>query len=88
MSNEQPRFCQSCSMPLIGDEECGTGADGAKSADYCRYCYSDGEFTTDIDLDGMVGMCLQPMLEAHPEMSREEAETMLRTHLPQLKRWR
>ena len=42
---EQMHFCQSCGMPLLGEQDKGTEAGGARSEDYCTYCYQDGAFT-------------------------------------------
>lgn len=88
MQEEQLKFCQSCSMPMTTGDLHGTEADGSKSEDYCGYCYHNGAFTVDIDLEGMIEICLPPMIEAHPEMSPEEAKAMLETYMPQLKRWK
>lgn len=85
--NRQPHFCQSCSMPLVDTNLYGTNADGSRNAEYCMYCFQDGEFTSDTDMEGMINLCLGHLLKAHPEMSPESAEKMLREHLPQLKRW-
>ena len=38
-------FCQSCAMPMDKPELFGTEAGGARSADYCTYCYQNGKFT-------------------------------------------
>ena len=39
-----PQFCQSCGMPLMRTEDCGTNADGSTNFDYCQFCYKDGQF--------------------------------------------
>ena len=39
------KFCQSCSMPLSEGEESGTEAGGAKSKEYCKFCFKEGAFT-------------------------------------------
>ena len=38
-------YCQCCSMPIPDEEMHGTEADGSKSADFCKYCYDQGDFT-------------------------------------------
>ena len=38
-------ICQSCAMPLTSDDMFGTNADGSINEDYCKWCYTDGEFT-------------------------------------------
>lgn len=42
--NEAP-ICQSCSMPLVKDEDFGTNADAGKNTEYCAYCFQNGKFT-------------------------------------------
>lgn len=80
-------LCQSCGMPM--DESMfGSEADRSQSADYCHYCYRDGAFVDDVDLDGMIDVCVPHMLEAMPRLSKERAVEMLRGYLPQLKRWK
>ena len=40
------KFCQSCGMPMGDTNELfGTEKNGEKSADYCKYCYENGEHT-------------------------------------------
>ncbi len=65
-------FCQSCGMPLDRAEDMGTEADGAPSGEYCRYCYQAGAFTAP---EATMG-------------TRAEAEQMMRSWYPTLKRWR
>ena len=52
------KFCQSCGMPLT-PEILGTNADGSKNEDYCIYCYKDGAFTGDFNMEQMVEFCSQ-----------------------------
>lgn len=85
--NDQPRFCQSCSMPMVDETVYGTEAGGRHNHDYCMYCYQDGAFTAELQLGDMIRTCVPHMVEAHPGMTAESAETMLREYLPKLKRW-
>ena len=81
-------FCQSCGMPMTDPEAWGTEADGGKSADYCSYCYGEGAFLGDMNLDEMIDICAGPMAEHNPGMTLEEAKTAMRGFLPTLKRWK
>lgn len=84
----EERYCQSCAMPMGATGEMyGTNADGSKSGNYCKYCFENGEFTTDCTLDEMVEICVAHMTSAHPEMSEDEARKMMRAVFPKLKRW-
>lgn len=81
-------WCQSCGMPLDGREDLlGTNADGSKNEEYCAYCFKDGAFTANVSMEEMIAFCVEPMVKAHPEMTRETAEKLMRTHFPRLKRW-
>ena len=53
MNPEDMKFCQSCGMPM-SDEHFASEKDGSKSEDYCKYCYLDGEFTSDITMEEMI----------------------------------
>jgi hypothetical protein len=46
------------------------------------------KFTADVDLEGMITMCVPHMVEAHPDMTPEKATEMMREFLPKLERWR
>lgn len=84
-----PKLCQSCGMPL-GEETdlCGTELDGSKNADYCSYCYKDGDFTADLTMEEMINSCVPFMTAAHPELAPAKARAMMRAVLPNLKRWK
>ncbi|HWQ51279.1 MAG TPA: zinc ribbon domain-containing protein [Terriglobales bacterium] len=85
----EERFCQSCGMPMgRSDELYGTEKDGGKSADYCKYCYENGAFTSQCTVDEMVEICVPPMVEHSPGMTADAARTMMRQFLPTLKRWK
>lgn len=81
-------FCQSCGMPMQLDEHFGTDKDGSKSADYCCYCYSDGDFIDGgITLPEMIEFCSQKMAELGV-MPYEDAKKMNEQFMPLLKRWK
>lgn len=56
MEKKEMKLCQSCGMPLT-DNILGTNADGSKSEDYCIYCYKDGAFTGDFNMEQMAKYC-------------------------------
>ncbi len=80
-------FCQSCGMPIVDPATQGTEADGSPSDDYCKWCYQDGVYTYETDLDGMIEGCAPFMVE-HTGMSRDEAVSLMGAMLPNLKRWK
>ncbi|MCC8179796.1 MAG: zinc ribbon domain-containing protein [Planctomycetes bacterium] len=87
MSADQ-KFCQSCGMPVDDPAIQGTNQDQSLNPEYCIYCYKDGAYTSDMTLDQMIAMCVPHTVQAHPEMTAEKAEAMMREYMPQLKRWK
>ncbi len=87
---EERKFCQCCAMPLDKPEDKGTETDGTPSGDYCRYCYQNGAFTApDATMDDIIAFNLKFNEEnGHPFGPQEEAEKMMRSWFPTLKRWR
>ena len=87
----EPKFCQSCGMPLTEDI-LGTNADGSKSEDYCMYCYKDGAFTGDFTMEEMVEFCAQFVDEFNKNtgknLNKDEYKEVLRQFYPSLKRWK
>jgi hypothetical protein len=84
--------CQSCGMPMKIAEEFGTNNDGSRSEDYCVYCFKDGAFTSDYTLDEMIAHNIQYLdvynQDAEVKVTKDEAITQLKQHLPNLKRWK
>lgn len=75
-------------MPIPEPDLHGTEADGSTNAQYCKYCYSEGDFTAK-------GVSMDEFIEATADLeakalgcSREEAVSLMGTLLPHLKRWR
>lgn len=85
----EEKYCQSCGMPMGNtDEFYGTERDGAKSTDYCTYCYQNGSFIADCTMEQMIDFCVQPMVENSPGMTEAKAREMMKGFFPMLKRWR
>lgn len=75
-------------MPMQDESLYGTNADQTANPDYCRYCYKDGAFTAEMDLDEMIRVCLPHMVGANPDLTEADAVAMMREYLPTLKRWK
>jgi hypothetical protein len=85
----EEKYCQSCAMPMgESDEMYGTEKDGGKSADYCKYCYENGDFTFQGSMEEIIEICVPPTVEHSPGMTPEAAREMMRQFFPTLKRWR
>ncbi len=80
-------ICQSCGMPMPNEELFGTEKTGAKTDEYCTYCYQEGAFIGSTDtLEAMIEVCVPFMVkEGMPE---EQARKILGESLPHLKRWK
>lgn len=81
-------YCQCCSMPISDPMLHGTEADGSSAEHYCKWCYSEGDFTArDIDMDEFIEETAQFTADAMG-ISREEAVSLMATLLPHLERWK
>ena len=81
-------FCQSCAMPLGDDESLyGSNVDESRNIDYCRYCYEDGHFTSNISMEEMIEFCVPHMVKANPNMTEDMARELMQSFFPTLKRW-
>ncbi len=83
----EEKFCQSCSMPLTPDT-LGSEANGEKNPHYCQYCYQNGAFTGDMTMEQMIDFCVPHMVQAHPDMTPEQAKAQMSQFFPMLMRWR
>ncbi|WP_024620187.1 zinc ribbon domain-containing protein [Metaclostridioides mangenotii] len=81
------KFCQSCAMPMNEVDFCGKNKDTSLNEDYCKYCYDNGEFTSDVTMEQMIEICIPHMVSGNSEMTEEEARKMMNGFLPTLKRW-
>lgn len=84
-------WCQSCGMPLEQPEHFGTNKDGSANAEYCVYCFKQGEFTSDVTMDQMIELNLQYLDEFNKDsdvkFTTEQARASMREFFPTLKRW-
>ena len=76
--------CQCCGMPLE-DELIGRNEDGTLNEDYCKWCYSDGEYTYS-DMDELIDVCIPHMVKEG--FSEEQARAYMRETLPKLDYWK
>lgn len=83
----QGPFCQSCGMPMEKPEDFGTGAQGFRINDYCRYCFQNGSFTEPkMTMQGMIDKCVDIMAQ-QGIMPEEKARAWMAQVIPKLKRW-
>ena len=79
------KLCQSCGMPLGSADTFGTNADGSPNEDYCRYCYANGEFTSDVSMEEFIEHCSR--FASAGGMTAEEMKAYCEKLFPTLKRW-
>ncbi len=80
--------CQSCGMPLGDDpDNWGTEGDLSPAAEYCRFCYQDGNFTRpEQTVDEMVESSVS-FMTSDLGFEKAEAERMSNDVIRGLKRW-
>ncbi len=79
-------ICQSCSMPIMKDEQIGTNKDGSKNNDYCIYCYENGEFKDNVSMEEYIEMNVAFASQAG--MTEDEMREHCKNVFPTLKRWK
>ena len=77
-------ICQCCGMPL---EDCNISkeTDGIFNEEYCKWCYSDGEYTYD-NMDDLIDYCAEHM--ANESFSSEQVRAYMKDMLPKLNYWK
>ena len=80
------KICQSCGMPINSKEQLGRDKDGHTNYDYCKYCYSNGEFVDKVSMGEYIEMC--SMYSEQAGMTRDEMRAYCTNLFPTLKRWK
>ena len=77
-------ICQCCGMPL-DDSTISKEKDGTFNEEYCKWCYSEGEFTYD-NIDDLLNFCAEHM--AHENWTSEQVRAYMADMLPKLNYWK
>ncbi len=86
---EKERICQSCAMPMgQAVEFYGTNKDGSKNPNYCKFCYKNGSFTEECNMDEMIEMAAEYTARYNENMSLQTARQLMQGLFPSLKRWK
>ena len=80
------KICQSCGMPIFSDEQLGTEKDGSINVDYCKYCYTNGEFIDKVSMEEYIEICSQYPSQAG--LTKDEMTKYCQQLFPTLKRWK
>ena len=78
--------CQCCGMPLDEDSMISREVDGSYNEDYCKWCYTDGEFvykSKESLIDFLVSHMPNP-----DNLSDEERRAQFDKYLVTLKHWK
>lgn len=80
--------CQSCGMPLSEDfGNIGTNEDGSLMKEYCRFCFTDGNFTNpNQTLNEMIQSSIENMT-SDLKLPVEQATELANSFIPKLRRW-
>ena len=77
-------ICQCCGMPLE-DSNISKETDGFFNEEFCKWCYSDGDYTYD-NMDDLIEFCAGHMANEH--FSPEQVRAYMRDMLPKLEYWK
>ena len=79
-------ICQCCGMPLSEDEMISKEKDGTFNEDYCKWCYTNGEFVYKTK-ESLIDFLLKHM--PNPDnISEDERKRQFDSYLSTLKYWR
>ena len=80
------RICQSCGTPI---KIRGTNRDGSENQDYCRYCFENGQFTSNATMEEMIQHAIS--IKKELGASKEELDDVFQKYYAQfseLRRWK
>lgn len=78
-------ICQVCGMPLDDDGLLSREPDNSFNEEYCKWCYTDGEFTYK-SLDEILDFLASHM--SNDSFPPEQARAYFAKHLPELNYWK
>lgn len=77
-------ICQCCGMPL-DDSTLSKETDGSFNEDYCKWCYTDGEFKY-TSKEQLIDFCVKHM--ANESWPAEQVRAHMEAVVPNLKHWK
>lgn len=77
-------ICQCCGMPLE-DATISKEPDGAFNEEYCKWCYTDGEFKYESP-EQLIEFCVEHM--ASDAWPKEQVRAHMEAVVPQLRHWK
>lgn len=83
LGSPQNLICQCCGMPL-DDNSISKETDGSFNEEYCKWCYSEGNFVYN-DLEELIDFLVGHM--SNENWPAEQARAFFTDQLPKLKYW-
>ena len=77
-------ICQCCGMPL-DDSTISKETDGTFNEEYCKWCYTDGEFKYS-NKEQLIDFCVEHM--ANENWSAEQVRAHMEAVIPKLNHWK
>ena len=90
MNETAVKICQSCSMPMTVTEHFGTNGNGSPNTDYCCFCFQNGNFTHNLNMQETIANSVSFYGSAKIDgrtLTKDELALKMHTLLPTLKRW-
>ncbi|MBR6646479.1 MAG: helix-turn-helix domain-containing protein [Clostridia bacterium] len=84
LGSPQQLICQCCGMPLE-DSNISKETDGFFNEEYCKWCYSDGEYTYE-NMDDLIDFCAEHMKNEY--ISDSQVREYMKEMLPKLNYWK
>ena len=84
LGSPQKLICQCCGMPL-DDSTISKETDGEFNEDYCKWCYTDGEFKYK-SVEQLIDFCTEHM--ASDSWPAEQVRAHMEAVVPNLKHWK
>ncbi len=85
LGSPQKLICQCCGMPLEDDAILSREPDGTINEDYCKWCYTDGEFVYK-SLEEITDFLVKRL--SSDKWPEAEARAFFEAELPRLKHWK
>lgn len=83
LGSPQKLICQCCGMPL-DDSTISKESDGAFNEEYCKWCYTDGDFIYK-DVNQLIDFLTEHM--SNDNFPKEQARAYFEEQIPKLRHW-
>ena len=84
LGSPQKLICQCCGMPL-DDSSISKEPDGSFNEEYCKWCYSDGDFAYK-DINVLIDFLVEHI--SNDNFPKEQAKAYFKEQIPKLNYWK